>query len=287
MSHKYTLSIPYWCYVLDSQLKCYNYLNHRKCPMSILFTLDDVKYGTDRRTYERAVGLYDLGKVTQVVKGDRVYSAVVIGSQPYQVSMNTRQFSFGACNCYLGENETLCKHLVALSIHAVMDGKQLREKDRERVVRPVCSGALGEFDEEELAEAKNAITANMRYIKPYTGPSRHWFEYQHSLEEGCARLSALISEFPVSAQTSAVLVNLLLRLDRKILDAVDDSDGTVGGFIQELVALLEEYARLDKACIQTFKKLRNRSTCFDWEDPLLEMLDKETSRKSRKKSGAK
>jgi hypothetical protein len=112
----------------------------------------------------------------------------------------------------------------------------------------------------------------MRYIKAYKGPSRIWFAYQNSLSEGCNRLSALVSDLPVGEQTAKLLVDLLLWLDKKLsVGGIDDSDGTVGGFMEETVNALKEYTRLDPACAKTFYLLENRETCFGWEQPLLEI----------------
>ena len=112
--------------------------------------------------------------------------------------------------------------MVAVAIYAVMNGKKLSQEDKELVGSPKCSGRLGELNNKELAETKKAITSAMRYIKPYNGPSRIWFAYQNSLDEGCARLSKLISGLPVSEQTAKLLVDMLLRLERKLY-GVDDS----------------------------------------------------------------
>jgi len=110
----------------------------------------------------------------------------------------------------------------------------------------------------------------MRYIKAYHGPSRIWSSYQNSLSEGCNRLSAIVSELPVSEQTAKLLVNLLLRLDKKLCQGgVDDSDGTVGEFITETVTVLKKYSELDPACKRALKILKNRETCFGWEENLL------------------
>ena len=67
---------------------------------------------------------------------------------------------------------------------------------------------------------------------------------------------------------------MLLWLDKKLSrDGVDDSDGTVGGFMRETVAVLQEYTKLDPSCIKAFKKLCSYSTCFDWEEPLVRIFD--------------
>lgn len=236
------------------------------------YDLDKIKFATDRPTFERAVALYEDGKVTQFEEGIRSYSAVVEGSKPYQVFIEARRYDYGHCTCYLGQNDTLCKHMVALALYAVSGGKPLSEKDKKLVYSPTCSGKLGILSSEELSVVKKSITDAMRYIKGYNGPSRTWFAYQNSLQEGCNRLSAVVSDLPVSEQTSQLLVDLLLRLDRKLISGgVDDSDGEVGGFMYETVEVLKTYAQLEPLCALTFQKLQGKETCFDWQKPLLEL----------------
>lgn len=240
------------------------------------YDLDKIKFATDGPTFERAVGLYESGKVTQFEEDLGGYSAVVAGRQPYRVFVSARHYDRGSCECYLGQHDTLCKHMVAVAIYAVMDGKKLSKQDKRLVSSPVCSRQLGELGKEELAAAKKAITSAIRYIKAYTGPSRIWFAYQNSLHEGCARLSKLVSDLPVSEQTAKLLIDTLLRLDRKLCQGgVDDSNGTVGGFIYGVVEMLQEYARLDPACIKAFRKLCGQSTCFGWEEPLVRIFDEQ------------
>ena len=237
------------------------------------FTLDKIKFATDKPTFEKAVQLYEGGRVIQVEEGIRSYRAIVQGTKPYRVSVEARRYDYGHCTCYLGQNDTLCKHMVALALCVVKGGQPLTDEDKKLVHTPVCSGKLGVLSDERLADTKHAITASMRYIKPYDGPSRTWFAYQDSLSEGCNRLSAIISELPVSKQTAKLLVDLLLRLDKKLCTGgVDDSDGTVGGFIEEVVIVLKEYAKLNPRCIKIFTKLHDRETSFGWEESLLRLI---------------
>ncbi|MEA2056435.1 MAG: hypothetical protein U9O78_01810 [Patescibacteria group bacterium] len=156
----------------------------------------------------------------------------------------------------------------------VKNGEPLIDQDTTIVHEPTCSGQKGQLNDQKLAAVKNAVTANLRYIKPYNGPSRIWFAYQSSLSEGCHRLAKVVSELPVSLQTAKLLVNLLIRLDRKLVSSgVDDSDGTVGGFIEQVVGILQEFADIDTECVKAFKKLKNRETCFGWEESLLELIE--------------
>lgn len=240
------------------------------------FNLDKIKFATDPATFERAIKLYESSKVVKFKKQLNGYTARVIGTQPYDVYVLKTHFDRGDCDCYLGQREILCKHMVAVAIHACLDGASLKNEDKEIIGSPECSGKLGELDKEELSAVKKEITQAIRYIKAYEGPSRTWFAYQGSLDEGCARLSKIVSELPVSKQITDLLVNLLLRLDKKLCTGgVDDSNGTVGGFMQEVVGMLEEYAKLDSSCIKSFEKLCGLETCFGWEEPLVKIIDEQ------------
>lgn len=237
------------------------------------YDLSKIKFATDGPTFEKAVALYESGKVTQVEEGIRSYSAMVLGTNPYRVSVEARRYDYGHCTCYLGQNDTLCKHMVALALFVVMNGKPLTREDKKIVDTPTCSRDLRDLNKEELTAVKKSITEAIRYIKPYTGPSRTWFAYQNSLQEGCNRLSAIISDLPVNKHSAQLLVDLLLRLDKKLIfGGVDDSEGTVGEFIRETVEVLKQYSQLEPECALTFRKLQNRKTCFGWEEPLLEFI---------------
>jgi len=238
------------------------------------YDLNKIKFATDEATFQRAVGLYESGKVTEVETLGSDYTAVVLGTKPYRVSVSGHRYNDADCTCYLGEKGTLCKHVVALALHAVMEGKPLDDDDKDQHHQVKCSGRREALEKEEFAAVKKSITESMRYIKPYTGPSRTWFANQDSLCEGCNRLSAIVSGLPVNRQAAEVLVKLLLRLDKKLcVGGVDDSNGTVGGFMSEVVQMLIEYARIDPTCIDAFESLVGKETCFEWEEPLVRILD--------------
>jgi hypothetical protein len=243
------------------------------------YDLEKIKYTTDRPTFEKAVALYENGKITQFEEGIGSYSAIVLGTKPYRVSVEARRYDYGHCECYLGQNETLCKHMVAVAIYALKGGQPLTDEDKRPVTQSTCSGKLGTLNKEDLANIKTSVTTAMRYIKPYNGPSRIWFSYQSSLSEGCNRLAKIVSNLPVSEQTAKLLVDILLRLDHKLCrGGVDDSDGTVGGFIEEIVSMLNDFTKLDPNCTNAFHDLKNRETCFGWEEPLLKILENGTIR---------
>ena len=99
--------------------------------MQLNYDLNKIKFATDKATFKRAVGLFESGKVTKIGQLGEYYSALVLGTKPYRVSVSVRNYKHGHCTCYLGERDTLCKHMVALAIHAVMDGKPLSDKDKQ------------------------------------------------------------------------------------------------------------------------------------------------------------
>ncbi len=237
------------------------------------YDLDAIKFSTDEATFERVVGLYESGKVTRFKCDAYGATAVVIGSHRYEVVVSASSFDEGSCTCYLGQKDVLCKHMVATALYAACGGRPLSRDDKQTFSHPMCSGRIGALGKEDVAALKKLITITLRYIKPYRGPSRTWFRYQGSLQEGCARLSKIVGELPVSGQTADILVDTLLRLDRKLSHGgIDDSDGTVGSFIEGVVAVLQEYAHLDPACVSTFEALEGIETCFEWEEPLVKLL---------------
>ena len=243
--------------------------------MQPTYNLDKIKFATDRPSFEKAAGIYDSGGVDDFKEDSFGFAAKVHGSGGnfYKVYVSAKHYDEGSCDCYLGRNHKLCKHMVAAAIYAVMGGKKLSIEEKELVGSPKCSEKLGELEKTGLIEIKADISAAMRYIKPYNGPSRVWFSYQDSLVEGSNRLAAIVSKLPVGKQTAKLLVDLLLRLDKKLCGGVDDSDGTVGGFIQEIVGVLVEYAKIDPECIEAFEPLCGKETCFEWEDPLVKIVD--------------
>ncbi|MBU2564607.1 hypothetical protein KKA23_03450 [Patescibacteria group bacterium] len=240
-----------------------------------LYNLDKIKFATDGPTFERAIGLYENKKIKEFKEDFHGYSAIVLGTQPYRVFVSNKQYDRGVCECYVGQNNTLCKHMVAVAIYAIMKGKPIKQEDKKLINGPECSNRSGELNKEELNVIKKSITNAMKYIKPYTGPSKTWFANQDSLSEGCNRLSAIVSDLPVSQQTTKLLINMLLRLDKKLCTGgVDDSNGIVGGFIEETVIVIEQYIKLDPSCIKALKMLCSQSTCFGWEESLVRIFNK-------------
>jgi hypothetical protein len=233
------------------------------------YDLEKIRYRTDAPTYKRALALYQSGKVTQFSVGPTTYYALVLGSKAYNVVVSAIRYDEGNCDCYLGKSDILCKHMVAVAIQAVQQGNTLEDKDTKEVNPASSSGTKGQLNQSELTALRQKITTAMKCIKGYSGPSRTWFAYQDSLTEGANRLRDIVSSLPVSLESTNVLVHLLLRLDKKLMDGgVDDSDGTIGTLIEEIVEVVKQYIKLDPACGIACKKLINKETVFGWEEEL-------------------
>lgn len=238
------------------------------------YDIDKLKFSLDEATWQRAVALYEADKVKRFEIDPFGFSALVEGGKSYHVSVSRRQFDRCSCDCYLGERDELCKHAVAVAIFAVLGGRKLIPEERERHAGIRFSGVIGDLGTHELAEVKRSVSAALRLIRPYEGPSRTWFTYQNALDEGCARIDAILSELPAGRRPSKYLVSLLLRMDKKLCEGgVDDSNGTVGGCMEGIVGLLESFAKADPECIREFEPLAGRQTNFDWEEPLVAIFD--------------
>ena len=237
------------------------------------YDLEKIKYSIDRETWEKAVDLYESGKVKNFRDTGFTFTADVQGTHFYKVIVSPKSYSDGNCTCYLGKNDTLCKHMIATAIYAVKKGKPLTAEEKTQHNEIKFSGKIGNITQDQLNLFKAEISASMSYIKAYDGPSRIWFTYQDSLSEGCNRLASIFSLLPASRSTTNLIIKTLLRLDRKLSTGeVDDSDGTVGGFIEEVVNLLIKFAETDFECKIEFEVLKNKETSFGWEEPLLKLL---------------
>ena len=235
------------------------------------FDLDKIKFGIDKGTWEKAVGLYESGKVKNFQDTGFTFVAEVQGAHLYDVILSKRRYTDGDCTCHLGQNDTLCKHIIAVAIYSSKNGQPLTEEEKTQHNEIKFSGKTGEVSQ-SMSLFKAEVSGVMHHIRAYTGPSKTWFAYQDNLTEGCNRLAAIFSKLPASQQTADLIIKILLRLDKKLsTGGVDDSDGTVGGFIEEAVDLLLEFAKHDSDCVRAFAKLKNKETCFGWEDRLLEI----------------
>ena len=223
------------------------------------FTIQDIRYSVDTLMFERAIKLFESGKVQHVSETPHGYKATVQGTSPYHVSLSSKHIDRGDCDCYMGQNDELCKHMLALGL-AVLH----------------LSGKAEEFKEESpenLDAVKQLVASGMRKIKPYNGPSKIWFSYQRELDVGSGIIEESVKNLPPNKENAKYLWSLVLKLSKKLSHGgVDDSDGTVGGCIYSLVEKCAGYAKAKPELKDMIQKFIDDDTGFGFEDLLRENL---------------
>ncbi len=234
--------------------------------MDTAYTLEDVKLSSDKASYQKALELYNSGKIKHPRELEWYIEAVVEWTQDYNVYVDKRDFMKSDCNCYLGNNNIFCKHIIAVVMYAVKKWWEIVKAETDFIDSPISSGVLWNLDTDTLKQIKWEISKALRYIKAYSWPSSTWFAYQDSLAKWSMILSQIFSKLPISSETTELILWVLLKLDKKLSEGcVDDSDGIVGTFIEQSVEMLCVYFKLDKNCISEFKKLANIETSFWWD----------------------
>jgi hypothetical protein len=225
------------------------------------FTIDDVKYADASATFNRAQELYRSGKVEKVTETQRGYSAIVQGTQPYHVSLSQRRIDEADCSCYLGQHDRLCKHVLALAL-AVLN----------------ASGTINEAEPKQqapasLEEAKPIVNAGMRKLRAYFGPSKIWFSYQRSLATGAGMITQGVSQLPPTKDNARYLWKLIERIDKKLLNGVDDSDGVVGECVITIIEQLAGYSKKNPELEPVIRRFCNKKTNFDFDQELRAKLE--------------
>jgi hypothetical protein len=227
--------------------------------MSPSFTIQDIKYSVDEPMFLRAQKLFETSKVQNIEESPHGYTATVQGTSPYHVSLSRKHIDRGYCDCYMGQNDQLCKHILALGL-AVLN----------------LSGQMDKAEEsspDNLDEAKQFVAQGMRKIKSYNGPSKIWFSYQRELDVGSGIIEEAVKNLPPSKENANYLWKLVLKLSKKLSHGgVDDSNGTVGGCIFTLVAQCGRYAKENSDLKSMINKFTEDDTGFGFEEELREII---------------
>ncbi|KKP41277.1 MAG: hypothetical protein UR30_C0001G0124 [Candidatus Peregrinibacteria bacterium GW2011_GWC2_33_13] len=224
------------------------------------FTIQDIKYSVNSSMFERAQKLYESGKVQKISETPHGYEATVQGSSPYHVSLSRKHIDHGYCDCYMGQNDELCKHMLALGLAVLHLSGKTKETKEESPDNPDA--------------VKQLVAAGMRKIKPYNGPSKIWFSYQRELDVGSGMIEAAIKNLSANKENAKYLWSLVLKLSKKLANGgVDDSDGTVGGCIISLVVQCGKYAKEKPELKALVMKFAEDDTGFGFEDELKGQLE--------------
>lgn len=225
------------------------------------FTLRDLKYAVDEGVFKRAEDLFNKNKVQNIKEDSRGYDAIVQGTSSYHVSISVKHVDRGYCDCYMGQQDFLCKHMVALGLAILHSSGEVEETEKE------------EYSPTDLKAVKKLVSAAIRKIKTYQGPSSTWFSYQHSLDVGRAQIIEAIQNLPAGEENAKYLWNLVMKLSHKLAhDAVDDSNGTVGSCVSSLVEHLGAYIKSKPELKPILQKFTQDDTGFGFEEELAELI---------------
>lgn len=230
------------------------------------YTLQEIRIEVGDKEFQKALSIYQNNKIKNLKDDIYGYSAQIEGTHTYQVYIHKNAFDRGACDCYLGQQDILCKHMIALAIAVVYknnpDGLEISNTP---VDQAVCSDEIREITENEIKDFKDDIRTALTYLKSYTGPSSKWFQYQDSLTKGSRLILIAISKLPVCEKSVLLCVDVLKRLDKKLLGPVDDSDGTVSNVMYQIIEVLRLFMDLNKNLEKFIKQKLPKSEFFDWK----------------------
>ncbi len=234
------------------------------------FTLSDIQLGVGDHEFKKGLTLYQKGSVNNIEDSFNGYTAIVSGTHEYIVCVDALSYDRGVCNCYVGQNDELCKHMIALAIALVYKYRPNEvEIIKHPLDQPVCSGEVRNITKEELEYFKLESKHAMTFIKSYNGPSSKWFQYQDSLTKGSRLILLALAKLPVCKDSVLLCIDILKKLDKKILRGVDDSDGTVGGLMEDIVEVLNMFVRDEPELEDYIKEKLPKGEAFDWETGFL------------------
>ena len=232
----------------------------------IQFTIPDIQIGVGNHEFDKAFSLYQKGSVNNIKEEYFGYNAIVSGTHDYEVNVSSYSYDRGNCNCYIGQKDELCKHMVALAIALVY---KYRPSDIKIIEQPfdqaVCSFEVRNITKEEIKNAKSEISKAMTFIKSYNGPSSKWFSYQNSLITGSRLILLALSKIPVCEDSVIICINTLKRLDKKVINGIDDSDGTTSRLICQIIEVLNLFVSFDNSLKNFITKKLPKGKSFDWE----------------------
>ena len=222
------------------------------------FDYADAKYAAGSKIFERALNLYKSGKVGKIETNPAYYIATVQGTQSYKVSISMKHIEYCDCTCYMGQHGQFCKHIIALSLAVLHASGKMTEP-------PVTTIT-------ELKLIKPIVTGAMQKLKPYTGSSRTWFDYQRKLTTGAEMIADTVSNLPATTENAKYLWSIIQRIDKKLINGVDDSDGIVGDCASMIIEQLASYSNNELELTPVIKQLSSKKTNFCFEDDLRKLL---------------
>ena len=231
------------------------------------YSLKDIQLSVESCEFDKGMRLYQEGKVGQIEVDCFIFKAEVAGTKKYNVSVMSSHFDRGECDCYLGEKNYLCKHIIALAIAVVYTyAPSAAEVFDHPLDQAVCSGKVYAITEEEKVLIEKEIKEGLALIKSWSGPSKKWFEYQDALTKSSRIILLSLSKLPICEKSVDICIYLLKKLDKKLLHAVDDSDGTIGTLMEEIVQVLCLFVDFKKDLGPYIAQSLPQGEMFEWDN---------------------
>lgn len=227
------------------------------------FTYSDIKFAESEPIFARARQLFHTGCVQDLEQISDGYRATVQGSSPYRVRLSQKRIDYADCTCYMGQNDELCKHVLAVGLAVLYEFEGVT-RDGE----PTARFAI------DSSDAQDHISAGMRYIRSYDGPSRIWFEYQRKLDIGAGMIIEGAAALETTRDNAKYLWRLIVRLSKRLsTGGVDDSNGTVGEVVSVVMRQIADMAAEDASIREWALKNCHDDTGFGFEVDLQSVLD--------------
>lgn len=220
------------------------------------FGYEDVRYADSEAVFRRALELCKKSKVTNVTDDMVGYGATVLGTEPYRVYIKDKSLDVGYCSCYLGQNDTYCKHMLALAIYVLHEHAVIDMEGRAAGDSRVTSD-----------NARVYISKALRKIGAYSGPSSTWFSYQGKLDVAAGMIHDALPYIESSLVNAKYLWGLVLKISNKLATGgVDDSNGTIGGAVVAVVGRIVELSQHDPEIKKWVEKNCTDDTGFGFEE---------------------
>jgi len=223
------------------------------------YTKEDIMYAEEEAMVSRAQELFEKGKVENITGDSRGYNATIKSTKAYRVSVSANNYDLGFCDCYMGQKDQLCKHLLALCL-AVLDMTGINDKETARL--------------ESLADVKKEVTRGMRKFSAWTGGSHLWFAYQRKLSIGSGIVINAIDVLEPNEENAKYLWSVVMKISKKYATGgIDDSDGTIGNCVHEIINVLGAFAKEKPELHDQIIKYTKDDTGFCFEENLKDLLE--------------
>ena len=222
-----------------------------------------LRHMAGERSFERGEEYFSDGSVRSLAEHAGTLSAKVLGTRPYKVKLWIEDGGLGySCTCPVGAEGGFCKHCVAVGLTWLSQpktakgkhGPQVTMKDvraslaaqpKEALVDMVMTQAMGDGRLRQKLLIKTATKGRKRIdVSTYRNAidqamdNDGFVDYReaHSYAEGISDVVESIQDLMKQGHAEEVveLAEYALRAVEDAIESVDDSDGNMGDFLDEL-----------------------------------------------------